>query len=128
MLELDGSITLLGRGSVSINTGGEKVFPEEVEECIKQLPEVRDAVVVGMPDERFGETVAAVVELADGQRADAEAVIALITSHVRAHLARHKAPRRVMLVPSVDRGPNGKADYMALRKRVADWLLTQQGA
>lgn len=128
MLELDGSITLLGRGSVSINTGGEKVFPEEVEECIKQLPEVRDAVVVGMPDERFGETVAAVVELADGQRADAEAVTTLITSHVRAHLARHKAPRRVMLVPSVDRGPNGKADYMALRKRVADWLLTQQGA
>lgn len=128
MLELDGSITLLGRGSVSINTGGEKVFPEEVEECIKQLPEVRDAVVVGMPDERFGETVAAVVELADGQRADAEAVTALITSHVRAHLARHKAPRRVMLVPSVDRGPNGKADYMALRKRVADWLLAQQGA
>lgn len=128
MLELDGSITLLGRGSVSINTGGEKVFPEEVEECIKQLPEVRDAVVVGMPDERFGETVAAVVELADGQHTDAEAVTALITSHVRAHLARHKAPRRVMLVPSVDRGPNGKADYMALRKRLADWLLTQQGA
>ena len=128
MLELDGSITLLGRGSVSINTGGEKVFPEEVEECIKQLPEVRDAVVVGMPDERFGETVAAVVELADGQHADAEAVTALITSHVRAHLARHKAPRRVMLVPSMGRGPNGKADYMALRKRVADWLLTQQGA
>ena len=128
MLELDGSITLLGRGSVSINTGGEKVFPEEVEECIKQLPEVRDAVVVGMPDERFGETVAAVVELADGQRADADAVTALITSHVRAHLARHKAPRRVMLVPSMGRGPNGKADYMALRKRVADWLLAQQGA
>ena len=128
MVELDGSITLLGRGSVSINTGGEKVFPEEVEECIKQLPEVRDAVVVGVPDERFGETVAAVVELADGQHTDADAVTALITSHVRTQLARHKAPRRVMLVPSMGRGPNGKADYMALRKRVADWLLTQQGA
>jgi acyl-CoA synthetase (AMP-forming)/AMP-acid ligase II len=123
LVELDGSITLLGRGSVSINTGGEKVFPEEVEECIKLLPEVRDAVVVGVPDERFGETVAAVVELADGQRVEAQAV----TTHVRAHLARHKAPRHVMLVPSIGRGPNGKADYMALRKRVADWLLTQQG-
>ena len=119
MVEADGSITLLGRGSVSINTGGEKVFPEEVEECIKLLPEVRDAVVVGVPDERFGETVAAVVELADGQNVNADAVAA----HVRARLARHKAPRHVMVVPSVGRGPNGKADYMALRKRVADWLL-----
>ena len=124
MVETDGSITLLGRGSVSINTGGEKVFPEEVEECIKQLAQVRDAVVVGVPDERFGETVAAVVELAldpaEGQSVDAHA----ITAHVRAHLARHKAPRHVMLVPSIGRGPNGKADYMALRKRVADWLLS----
>ena len=119
MVEADGSITLLGRGSVSINTGGEKVFPEEVEECIKLLPEVRDAVVVGVPDERFGETVAAVVELADGQSVDADAV----TAHVRARLARHKAPRHVMVVQSVGRGPNGKADYMMLRKRVADWLL-----
>ena len=125
LVEADGSITLLGRGSVSINTGGEKVFPEEVEECIKLLPEVRDAVVVGVPDERFGETVAAVVELADlseGQSLSAEAV----TAHVRARLARHKAPRHVMLVPSIGRGPNGKADYMALRKRVADWLLQSQ--
>ena len=119
MVEADGSITLLGRGSVSINTGGEKVFPEEVEECIKLLSEVRDAVVVGVPDDRFGETVAAVVELADGQTVDAQAV----TAHVRARLARHKAPRHVMVVASIGRGPNGKADYMALRKRVADWLL-----
>ena len=119
LVEADGSITLLGRGSVSINTGGEKVFPEEVEECIKLLPEVRDAVVVGVPDERFGEIVAAVVELADGQNVNAQAV----TAHVRARLARHKAPRHVMVVQSVGRGPNGKADYMMLRKRVADWLL-----
>ena len=119
LVEADGSITLLGRGSVSINTGGEKVFPEEVEECIKLLPEVRDAVVVGVPDERFGEIVAAVVELADGQNVNAQAV----TAHVRARLARHKAPRHVMVVQSVGRGPNGKADYMMLRKRVVDWLL-----
>ena len=121
-VESDGSITLLGRGSVSINTGGEKVFPEEVEECIKLLPEVRDAVVVGVPDARFGETVAAVVEPVPGRTVDAEAVAA----HVRSRLARHKAPRHVMVVDTVGRGPNGKADYMALRKRVAGWMA--QGA
>lgn len=118
MVEADGSITLLGRGSVSINTGGEKVFPEEVEECIKLLPEVRDAVVVGVPNERFGETVAVVVEAVPGHTIDAAAV----TAHVRARLARHKAPRHVMVVDSVGRGPNGKADYMGLKKRVAHWL------
>lgn len=124
MVEADGSITLLGRGSVSINTGGEKVFPEEVEECIKLLPEVRDAVVVGVPDERFGETVAAVIEAVPGQAVDAAAV----TVHVRAHLARHKAPRHVMVVPCIGRGPNGKADYMGLKKRVADWLQDNTAA
>ena len=118
LVEPDGSITLLGRGSVSINTGGEKVFPEEVEECIKLLPEVRDAVVVGIPDQRFGETVAAMVELVSGAVMDAAAV----TAHVRARLASHKAPRHVMVVDSVGRGPNGKADYMAVRQRMADWL------
>ena len=123
LVEADGSITLLGRGSVSINTGGEKVFPEEVEECIKLLPQVRDAVVVGVPDERFGETVAAVVELVDGQTVTASDV----TAHVRARLARHKAPRHVMVVDSVGRGPNGKADYLGLRKRVLSWLQPQPG-
>ena len=117
-VELDGSITLLGRGSVSINTGGEKVFPEEVEECIKLMPDVRDAVVVGVPDERFGETVAAVIETLPGSTVTAAAV----SAHVRTHLARHKAPRHVMVVASMGRGPNGKADYMSLKKRVADWL------
>ncbi|WP_421956466.1 AMP-binding protein [Polaromonas sp.] len=124
MVEADGSITLLGRGSVSINTGGEKVFPEEVEECIKLLPEVRDAVVVGVPDERFGETVAALVEAVPGQAIDTAAV----TEHVRTHLARHKAPRHVMVVASIGRGPNGKADYMGLKKRVADWLQENAAA
>ena len=124
MLEADGSITLLGRGSVSINVGGEKVFPEEVEECIKLLPDVRDAVVVGVPDARFGETVAAVVEAVPGRTIHAEAV----TLHVRAHLARHKAPRHVMLVASIGRGPNGKADYLGLRQRVTDWLARNASA
>jgi fatty-acyl-CoA synthase len=114
-VEADGSITLLGRGSVSINTGGEKVFPEEVEECIKLMPLVRDAVVVGVPDDRFGETVAAVVEAVPGARVDAAAIVA----HVRERLARYKTPRHVVPVESIGRGPNGKADYQALRRLAA---------
>jgi 3-oxocholest-4-en-26-oate---CoA ligase len=121
-VEADGTITLLGRGSVSINTGGEKVFPEEVEECIKTLAGVNDAVVVGVPDARFGETVAAAVELAPGAALAPEA----ITAHVRALLAAHKVPRRVMLVDSVGRGPNGKADYPQVRRRVQEWLAATQ--
>lgn len=119
MVEADGSITLLGRGSVSINTGGEKVFPEEVEECIKQLPQVRDAVVVGVPDERFGECVAALVEPAAGHTIEPDA----LRAHVQQHLARYKAPRHVLTLDSLGRGPNGKADYRALRERVVRWLL-----
>ncbi len=117
-VEADGAVTLLGRGSVSINSGGEKVFPEEVEECIKQLPAVRDAAVVGVRHERFGETVTAVIETAPGQAQDAASVIA----HVRGRLAGHKVPRNVVFVDSLGRGPNGKADYMALRQRAAEAL------
>ena len=129
VVEADGSITLLGRGSVSINTGGEKVFPEEVEECIKLMAQVRDAAVVGVPDERFGECVAAVVEPVAGRSIDVQAV----TAHVRERLARYKAPRHVMVVPSLGRGPNGKADYKALREQVLGWLAqrapeSKQGA
>jgi acyl-CoA synthetase (AMP-forming)/AMP-acid ligase II len=117
MVEADGSITLLGRGSVSINTGGEKVFPEEVEECIKQLPQVRDAVVVGVPHARFGESVAAVVELSPQATLDTAAVMV----QVGTHLAHYKVPRHVLFT-AVERGPNGKADYPALRRRMADWV------
>jgi len=117
-VEADGSITLLGRGSVSINTGGEKVFPEEVESALKTHPHVRDAVVVGVPDPRFGEVVAAVVEASAGETIDAGALIA----HVRGKVARHKAPRHVMTVASIGRGPNGKADYPGLRKQMVAWL------
>ena len=117
-VEADGSITLLGRGSVSINTGGEKVFPEEVESALKTHPHVRDAVVVGVPDPRFGEIVAALVEASAGQSIDAVALIA----HVRGKLARHKAPRHVMPVASIGRGPNGKADYPGLRRQMVEWL------
>ena len=122
VVEADGTITLLGRGSVSINTGGEKVFPEEVEECIKTMPGVSDAVVVGVPDPRFGEIVAAAVQPATG----AVIVPETVSEHVRARLAGHKVPRHVMLVDSVGRGPNGKADYPQVRRRVQEWLAAQE--
>ena len=117
-VEADGTITLLGRGSISINTGGEKVFPEEVEEAIKTHPDVRDAVVVGVPDERFGQIVAAAVEPIPGHTLDSDAV----TDHVRARLASHKTPRRVMIVESVQRSATGKADYTEVKRRVEAWL------
>lgn len=103
----DGTIELLGRGSVVINTGGEKVFPEEVEEAIKLHPAVFDVLVVGVPDDRFGESITAVVALNAGASATEEE----IADAVRGHLAGFKRPRRVILVDRVVRGPNGKADY-----------------
>jgi acyl-CoA synthetase (AMP-forming)/AMP-acid ligase II len=107
----DGSLHLLGRGSVCINTGGEKVFPEEVEEVLKAHPSVTDAVCVGLPDERFGETICAVVEPADGA-VDHEELI----EHVRGRLARYKSPRDIVLVDTIGRAPNGKVDYKRLRE------------
>jgi fatty-acyl-CoA synthase len=116
MVNADGTLHLLGRGTVCINTGGEKVFPEEVEEVVKQYPGVHDAVCVGLPDDRFGEIVCAVVETAAGASVDADALI----GHVREHLARYKAPRRVVLVDSIGRSPAGKVDYRGLRQLALD--------
>jgi 3-oxocholest-4-en-26-oate---CoA ligase len=115
-VDSEGAIHLLGRGSVVINTGGEKVFPEEVEEVLKLHPAVRDAVCVGVPDERFGETICAVVESQDGLTVDSGELI----EHVRRHLARYKAPRNVITVSSIGRSPAGKVDYRALRQLAAD--------
>lgn len=115
-VDADGTVRLLGRGSQCINTGGEKVYPEEVEEVLKQHPEVFDAAVVGVPDERFGESIAALVEPVPGAAPDADDLI----EHVKAHLAGYKAPRRVITVESVDRAPNGKLDYKALKQRAVD--------
>jgi fatty-acyl-CoA synthase len=108
----DGSVTLLGRGSVCINTGGEKVFPEEVEEALKRHPKVHDAVCVGVPDERFGEAICAVVEPTPGV---APPTLEELSAHVRAHLAAYKAPRHVVVVDSIGRAPNGKVDYKGLK-------------
>ena len=103
----DGSLILLGRGSQVINTGGEKVFPEEVEEAVKRVDGVIDCLVVGLPDEKFGQAVTAVVSLADGTTVDSASIIA----SVKADLAGYKAPKSVIFVDHVPRAPNGKADY-----------------
>ena len=117
-VEADGSLTLLGRGSVCINTGGEKVFPEEVEEAVKTHPSVRDAVVVGVPDERFGEAITALVEPHDGEAVDEGELVA----HVKGRLAAYKAPKRVLRIDTIGRAPNGKVDYKRLRQYAADQI------
>jgi 3-oxocholest-4-en-26-oate---CoA ligase len=106
-IEADGAITLLGRGSVSISTGGEKVYPEEVESILKSHRAVFDAVVVGVPDERWGERVVALVEIRPGMRADFDD----IDAHLRTHLAAYKVPREVITVAGIVRSPSGKPDY-----------------
>jgi acyl-CoA synthetase (AMP-forming)/AMP-acid ligase II len=105
------SLTLLGRGSVCINSGGEKIFPEEVEEVVKLHPAVEDAVVVGVPDQKFGEALTAVLSLNDPDT-DPEAIKAF----VKQRLAAFKAPRHVVVVNQVYRTPSGKADYEHTRK------------
>jgi 3-oxocholest-4-en-26-oate---CoA ligase len=109
----DGTLELLGRGSVCINTGGEKVHPEEVEEALKLHPEVTDAVVVGLPDPQWGEAVAALVELRAGGAAGEPA----LRDFVRERLAGYKVPKRVLVVDSVGRSPSGKADYKGAKAR-----------
>jgi len=103
----DGTIELLGRGSVSINSGGEKIFPEEVEEAVKLHPSVQDAIVVGVPDEKFGEAITALVSLRPGEEATPDEIIEV----VRSNISRFKAPRHVLMIDEIKRGPNGKADY-----------------
>jgi len=105
----DGSLILLGRGSQVINSGGEKIFPEEVEEAVKRVEGVRDCLVVGTPDDKFGQAVTAVASVEDGITPDEAAIIAA----VKADLAHYKAPKRVVFVSQVPRAPNGKADYKA---------------
>jgi fatty-acyl-CoA synthase len=115
MVEADGRIRLLGRGSHCINSGGEKVYPEEVEESLKSHPDVVDALVFGLPDERFGQSIAAIASLEPGASARPEDLIA----HVRSRLSHYKAPRRLIIVTSVPRAPNGKPDYPSARDMFA---------
>ncbi len=115
----NGSILLLGRGSQCINTAGEKVFPEEVEEALKTHAAVLDACVLGVPDERWGEVVMAVVELSDGETPTEAELI----DHVKGRLAGYKAPRRVR-IDAILRSPSGKMDYAGNRASFTEWLAT----
>ena len=117
-VEEDGSIKLLGRGSNCINTAGEKVYPEEVEEAIKRHPEVKDCLVVGMPDERFGQRIVAVASKQQSGMLDEETLI----EFTRDHLAGYKLPKQVLLLDDVQRAPNGKADYKWARQMVESRL------
>ena len=103
----DGAVILLGRGSLSINTGGEKVYPEEVEGVLKAHPAVYDVLVVGVPDERWGERVTAVVQPTSG----ATVTLEELDAHCRGQLAGYKIPRELVVVDEVVRSPSGKADY-----------------
>ena len=118
-VEEDGTITLLGRGNVCVNTGGEKVFPEEVEGAIKEHPDVFDTLVIGIPDERLGQRVAAIVQPRDGVSLD----LASLEAVVRQHVAGYKVPRTVWVTDHIGRTPSGKADYTWAR-RFADERLT----
>ncbi|GAB2781618.1 acyl-CoA synthetase [Streptomyces daliensis] len=104
----EGIVTVLGRGSQCINTGGEKVYPEEVEQALKSHPDIYDALVAGVPDERWGSRVAAVVQIREGAPRLSEDEV---REHCRAHLAGYKIPRTVVLSDHIQRSPSGKADY-----------------
>jgi 3-oxocholest-4-en-26-oate---CoA ligase len=117
-VEADGTIRLLGRGSQCINTGGEKVYPEEVEEALKLHPSVADAAVIGLPDERFGEAITALVE----SGVDADFDEGELIAHVKQHLAAYKAPKRVLQVATIGRAANGKLDYVYLKSIAVERL------
>ena len=106
-IEPDGTITLLGRGSVCINSGGEKIFPEEVEAALKSHPDVFDAVVIGVPDDRFVERVAAIVK----PRSGATVSLPDLHAHCRTKIAGYKVPRQLVLLDELVRTPVGKPDY-----------------
>jgi fatty-acyl-CoA synthase len=114
LVEADGSLTLLGRGSNCINTAGEKVYPEEVEEAVKQHPDVVDCLVVGIDDEKFGQRVTAVASVTPGAAVDSEA----LRQFTREKLAAFKVPKQIVITAAVQRAPNGKADYKWAREIV----------
>ena len=106
-VDADGSVIVFGRGSICINSGGEKVFPEEVEQALRSHADVYDAVVVGVPDERWGERVTAVIQPREGKTPTLQE----IDAHCREHVAGYKVPREIHLVEQIQRQPSGKPDY-----------------
>jgi acyl-CoA synthetase (AMP-forming)/AMP-acid ligase II len=117
-VEEDGSITLLGRGNTCVNTGGEKVFPEEVEGALKSFADIFDAIVIGVPDDRLGQRVAALVQPRDGHNVD----LAALEAHLRTQIAGYKVPRSVWLVDHIGRTPAGKADYRWAHRHAEEQL------
>jgi len=115
-VEENGAITMLGRGNTCVNTGGEKVYPEEVEGALKSHPDVFDSLVIGVPDDRLGQRVAALVQLRPGAPADPTA----LQAHVHGLIAGYKVPRTVWFVDAVGRTVSGKADYGWARRYVAE--------
>ncbi|MCU1459532.1 MAG: CoA synthetase, long-chain fatty acid:CoA ligase [Actinomycetia bacterium] len=120
-VDADGTIRLLGRGSACINTGGEKVYPEEIELMLRAHPAVLDCVVVGIPDDRFGEIVVALVQ----SRPGSDPTVAELDEHARARVAGYKRPRHYLLVESLDRSEAGKANYTRLRARAVALLAAE---
>jgi len=110
-VEKDGTLTLLGRGSNCINTAGEKVYPEEVEEALKKHESVADALVVGVPDPKWGQAITAVVQLHDGFELDEVG----LKTFARAELAGYKVPKRILAKGDLERAPNGKANYKLIK-------------
>ncbi|MGI9591730.1 MAG: AMP-binding protein [Myxococcota bacterium] len=117
-VDADGTLVLLGRGSNCINTAGEKVYPEEVEEAVKEHPDVHDCLVVGVEDEKFGQRVTGVASPRPGAELDPEA----LRQFTRSRLAAYKVPKQLFVVDEVRRAPNGKADYPWAREVVAERL------
>ena len=121
-VEEDGTVKVLGRGSMCINTGGEKVYPEEVEEPLRNHPAIDDAIVVGVPDERWGETVVAVVSLEDGATID----LSELQTYAREHVAGYKVPRDLVVVDEILRSPAGKADYRWAKEQATAGRSSEQ--
>ena len=120
-IEADGTLTLLGRGSNCINTAGEKVYPEEVEEAVKEHEDVFDCLVVGVEDEKFGQRVTGVVSLHGGREAEAEA----LREFTKTKLAGYKVPKQLFVVDRVERAPNGKADYKWAKSTIEGFLASE---
>ncbi len=121
MVEEDGTMHFLGRGSICINSGGEKIYPEEVEGAIKTHPAVHDAVVAGIPDDRWGQKVAAVLQISEGATAPTQAEL---EEHLSTHIARYKLPRFITTVDLMQRSPSGKPDYKWATKVLTDAAST----
>jgi fatty-acyl-CoA synthase len=122
-VRLDGTLTLLGRGSNCINTAGEKVFPEEVEEAMKMHPAVDDALVVGLSDPKWGQAITAVLQLKPGEPCD----LVEMRESSRKYLAAYKLPKYIFIKDSLERAPNGKADYKSI-KLFAETQLAKKDA